>query len=256
MKYILDENKKRHLIMAFLLDQLLDKRDFSVLLNGNDTFLEKYFIEMLSLNYVKIQNNFYKIDVKGQEFIDNFFTKYKEFLKFYDIFCAVDLDLGTFAFDKFYDFDTDEEWKTFLNQGNWDDVRIAVCEFKKIDPIEIVFLSFLNEGRFDTENKNWQFDLISDLIWDEILEICNTAIPLENLLENEAIQDIIRQGSDIMLTLLKEENKRKLEDLEELKNSDPQQYEDEVYYIEEEVVYYEPYYDDVYYVSPCWLWYY
>ena len=255
MKYILDKNKKRHLIMAFLLDQLLDKRDFSVLLNGNNTFLEKYFIEMLSLNYVKIENNFYKIDIKGQEFINNFFTKYKEFLKFYDIFCAVDLDAGTFAFDKFYDFNTDEEWKTYLNQGNWDDVRIAVSEFKKIDPIEIVFLSFLNEGRFDTENNNWQFDLVSDLIWDEILEICNTAIPLENLLENDAIKDIIRQGSDIMLTILKEENKRKLEDLEDLKNSDSQQYADEVYYIKEEEMYYEPYYDP-YYVSPCWRWYY
>lgn len=252
MKYIIDEKKKSQFIWTFLLDQMADKRDFSVLLTGNDTFIEKYLIEMLSLKFIKIVNNFYKIDTKGQEFIDNFFAKYKEFLKFYDIFCAVDLTEGTFAFKKFYDFDTDEEWKTYLNQDNWEDVRIAVCEFKKIDPIEIVYLSFLNEGRFTDDN--WQFELTSDLIWDEILKICNTAIPLSELSQDGVIEDVVRQGSDIMLEILKEENKRHLEDL---KNTvDSEQYEEEVIYVEEETAYYEEYTYDPYYVSPCWLWYY
>ena len=252
MKYTIDAKKRSQFIWAFLLDQMVDKRDFSVLLYGNDTFIEKYLIEMLSLNFIKIVNNFYKIDTKGQEFIDNFFAKYKDFLKFYDIFCAVDLTEGKFAFDKFNDFDTDEEWKTYLNQENWEDVRIAVCEFKKIDPIEIVYLSFLNEGRFTAEN--WQFDLTSDLIWDEILKICDTAIPLSDLSQDGVIEDIVQQGSDIMLRLLQEENKRKLEELKNTVSND--EYTEEVTYVEEEYVYYEPYVYDPYYVSPCWLWYY
>jgi len=252
MKYTIDAKKKSEFIWAFLLDQMADKRDFSVLLYGNDTFIEKYLIEMLSLKFIKIVNNFYKIDTKGQEFIDNFFAKYKDFLKFYDIFCAVDLTEGTFAFDKFNDFETDEEWKTYLNQDNWEDVRIAVCEFKKIDPVEIVYLSFLNEGRFTSDN--WQFDLTSDLMWDEILNICDTAIPLSELSQDGVIEDIVKQGSDIMLRLLQEENKRKLEDLKNSVSED--EYTEEVTYVEEEYVYYEPYIYDPYYVSPCWLWYY
>ena len=250
MKYILDPKKKKELVFAFLIDQMIDKQDFSMLLTGNNALLESIFIEMLSLKLVKIENDQYKVDTKGQEFIDNFFAKYREFIKFYDIFCAVDLTAGEFAFKKFYDFDTDEEYKVYLNQERFDDVRVAVCEFKKIDPIEMVYLSFLNEGKIDT-SKNWQFDLISDLMWDEILEICNTAIPLDDLLVDDAIQDIIQQGSEIMMGLLKEESKRALEDL---KNSTTEYYNENVTVWEEEVVYYEPYLYDPYYVSPCWLW--
>jgi hypothetical protein len=253
MKYTIDQKKKSQFIWAFLLDQMADKRDFSVLLHDNDTFIEKYLIEMLSLNFIKIVNNYYKIDTKGQEFLDNFFAKYKDFLKLYDIFCAVDLTEGTFAFKEFYNFDTDEEWKIYLNQDNWEDVRVAVCEFKKIDPIEIVYLSFLNEGRF-TSNDNWQFDLTSDLIWDEILNICETAIPLSSLSQDGVIEDIVQQGSNIMLEILKEENSRKLEELENTVSSE--EYDNEVYYVEEETIYYEQYVYDPYYVSPCWFWYY
>jgi len=250
VKYILDPKKKKELAFAFLIDQMIDKQDFSVLLTGNNSLLESLFVEMLSLKLVKIENNFYKVDTKGQEFIDVFFKKYSEFLKFYDIFCAVDLTAGEFAFTKFYDFASDEEWKVYLNQERFEDVRVAVCEFKKIDPIEIVYLSFLNEGRIDT-SKNWQFDLISDLMWDEILSICNTAIPLEDLLVNDAIQDIIQQGSQIMMDLLKEENSRKLEELKN--NVSNEEYNEEVTYVTEEVEYYDPYLYDPYYVSPCWL---
>jgi len=36
-----------------------------------------------------------------------------------------------------------------INDKRFHDLRIAVCEFKKIDPVDIVFLSFLNEQRFE-----------------------------------------------------------------------------------------------------------
>jgi hypothetical protein len=208
---------------------------------------------MLASNLISIQNDRYVITEKGDEIAINLNDKYSEFLKFYDIFCAVDLNAGEFAFRKIFDFETDDEWFTYLNQDNWSDVRIAVCQFKKIDPIEIVFLSFLNEGRFDTdENKNWQFDLVSDLIWNEILEICNTAIPLDDLLVDDAIQDIIKQGTEIVLANIKEDNRRRLEEMEA--NATTEEYDEEVVIVEEEIVYYEEYYDP-YYASPCWYWY-
>lgn len=252
MKYTIDSKKRSQFIWAFLLDQVIDKRDFNVYLTGNDAHLIQYFSEMLSLGFVKVENHFYKIDTKGQEFVDVFFAKYKEFLKFYDIFCAVDLTEGTFAFDKFFDFETDEEWKKYLNQDNWEDVRVAVCEFKKIDPLEIVFLSLLNEGRFSVDN--WQMELTSMLVWDEVENICNTAISLDSLSQDGVIEDIVQQGSDIMLRILQDENKRKLEELKE--TTTDEEYEEEVVIVEEETVYYEQYVYDPYYVSPCWLWYY
>lgn len=252
MKFVLDKEQKRKFIFAFLLDQMTDQT-FNVMLEGNNSFLEPYFVDMMASNLVTIQNDRYVITEKGDEVAINLQDKYGEFLKFYDIFCAVDLNAGEFAFSKIFDFETDDEWFAYLNQDNWSDVRIAVCEFKKIDPIEIVFLSFLNEGRFDTdENKNWQFDLVSDLIWDEILEICNTAIPLDDLLVDDAIQDIIKQGTEIVLANIKEENRRRLEEMKA--NATTEEYDEEVVIVEEEIVYYEEYYDP-YYASPCWFWY-
>ncbi|MCP4579785.1 MAG: response regulator [Deltaproteobacteria bacterium] len=56
-----------------------------------------------------------------------------------------------------------------------------MAEFKKLDPVEIVFMSFLNEDRFGRDETGWQFDLLLGNIWDEILHICNTAIRLEDL---------------------------------------------------------------------------
>lgn len=85
-----------------------------------------------------------------------------------------------------------------------------------------------------------------------MLAVCNTAIPLEDLLVDDAIQDIIKQGTEIVLTNLKEDNKRRLEELKA--NTTEEEYEEEVVIVEEEIVYYEDYYDP-YYVSPCWVWY-
>lgn len=245
MKYTINPVKKRQFIMAFLLDQMFS-RDFSVTLEGNDFFLEPYFIELLSLNYIEIKNNIYVVADKGQDFAENFTKKYNEFLKFYDIFCAVDLESGEFAFKRFYDFETDDEWKIYLNQDNWSDVRIAVCEFKKIDPIEIVFLSFLNEGRFDCDsNNNWQFDLLSEATWTEILSVCNTATTLDD----DVTEDIIKQGSAIVISNLKEEEvQRRIKE----ENNESQEVIEETEYVDD-VVYYESYYYDPFYVSPCWL---
>jgi hypothetical protein len=56
-----------------------------------------------------------------------------------------------------------------------------------------------------------------------------------------------------MLDILKEENRIKLEELKN--NVDEDEYNEEVEYVEEEIIYYQEYTYDPYYVSPCWLWY-
>ncbi|MCK5231923.1 MAG: hypothetical protein KAR13_16745, partial [Desulfobulbaceae bacterium] len=79
--------------------------------------------------------------------------------------------------------------------------------YRDMDPVEIVFMSFINENRFGRNETGWQFDLLLGTVWDEILEICNTALQLRELgweddqgsvRAEDVIQDIIDQGTEIM----------------------------------------------------------
>lgn len=242
--------------MAFLID-LMFQRDFKVRLDGNDAVLDSIFKDMLALKFIKIQGNIYIVDERGLDFSENFTQKYNEFLKFYDIFCAVDLETGDFAFKHYYEFTNDEDWFAYLEKPNWSDVRIAVCNFKKIDPIEIVFLSFMKEGKFnDIANENWQMDLLSYNTWKEILDICNTAI----ILEDDVVMDIIEQGSVIAMDMIKEEANRNaaandqeetIETIETVEIVETIEIVEETVYADD-VLYYDPYLYDPYYVSPCW----
>lgn len=95
----------------------------------------------------------------------------------------------------------------------------------------------MNEGRFNSDdNKNWQFDLVSELIWTEMLNVCNTVIPLDDLIADDAIQDIINQGTNIVIENLKEDHKRCLEEMKTQLSDD--EYVEEETILTEEIVYY------------------
>ena len=116
-------------------------------------------------------------------------------------------------------------------------------------------MSFINEGRFETNKTAWQMDLLSDVIWNEIEEICSTSLKPEQLGE-DAMKDMIEQGSEIVVDILKQEEQRNKEIVEQ-----QAQYNDgDVEVVEETVVettYYDSYYYESYmnpyYVSPFWL---
>jgi hypothetical protein len=203
---------------------------------------------------------------KGRQYLENFLNKYYEFLKIFDIFCAVDLGTGEFAFSKFYDMN-DEEWKPFLNNSRFSDVRVAVAEFKKLDAVEIVFMSFLNEKKFDCSQRGWQADLILDDKWNEILNICNTAIPLVDLEDDGVIENIVTRGNETMKLLAQIESKL---DEAEFEGNQHEHESDESETITTETVeetveyvpvidgpvygygYWDNYYADPYYMSPFW----
>ena len=89
----------------------------------------------------------------------------------------------------------------------------------------------------------WQMDLVSDNSWKEIEDICNTAIKPDEVGE-DAMLDMISQGSELMIKLLEEEK-------EQEQNNNTGDGTETI--VEEETVeYYQPYYDP-YYVSPVWL---
>jgi hypothetical protein len=196
---------------------------------------------------------YYVPTAKGKETYELFNKRFQEYLKVYDVFSYVDLTKGEFAFASFFDFDTDEEWAKFIANPDFEDLRIAVAIFKKLDPAEIVFMSFINEHRFDTESTGWQMDLLSDAIWNEIEQICDAALKPEQLGTPDVIEDIIKQGAELTIQLLEEENiHRKEEEEEQRAQGVPGGYTETVIEEYETVEYYEPYYDP-FYVSPFWL---
>ena len=241
--FLTTDNKKTFKAIILLNEMVNGTHKFQTIANGDDSVLEPLFIELMSKGYVQTSGMYYQITAKGQEVFDTFMKRYTEYLKVYDIFSFVDLEKGEFAFARYFDFTTDEAWADFANDERFDDLRIAVALFKKVDPAEIVFMSFINENRFDTSSAGWQMDLASDNNWNEIEEICKTAIKPEDVGE-DAMVDMIGQGSELMMKLLAQENEQ---------NQQNADYNSSDTIVEEETVaYYEPYYDP-YYISPIWL---
>jgi hypothetical protein len=146
-----------------------------------------------------------------------------------------------------------------LADERFTDVRVAVADFKGMDPIEIVFLSFLNENRFDCLAGRWQHYLTGDDVWNGIVEICNTAVSREYLEEDDVLLNVIGAGSELALQLIKEaeealaDEQANEEVVEEVvEETITEEYVDvveEPYYGYD---YFHPYYDP-YYVSPIWL---
>ncbi len=244
--FITEDNKKTFRAIILLNEMINGNHQFKVDGIGDDKLLEALFTSLVTKGYVDKVGCDYRVAPKGKDVYNVFMRRYTEYLKVYDIFSYVDLEEGEFAFDQYFDFETDDEWIEFINDERFDDLRIAVAMFKKVDPAEIVFMSFINENRFDTASRGWQKNLMSDDIWKGIEDICRTAIKPEQVGE-DAMLDMINQGSELMIRLLEEEKEQ-----EEERNNSTTTTTTETIIEEETVEYYEPYYDP-YYISPIWL---
>jgi hypothetical protein len=258
VKEVFFPKEKRNIFRGILiLNQMINQHQKFHIMGTSDVdkIIEPLMIELISKELVKIQDVEYIPTEKGRENLLNFYKKYWEFVKIFQVYSAVDLKNGVFAYSKYWDMDQ-YDFDNYLNDKNidWEDVRIAVAEFKKIDPVEIVFMSFLSEGRFNFEEIGWQFDLMDDAVYDEIIHICSVAIHADDLKDDDIIQNIIIQGSELLINLLEEE--KKLMNQEEVKEEIKTE---TTYYVEEvvetyyEPVYYQPYVYDPFYISPVWL---
>lgn len=246
--FLTPDKIKTYRAIVVLNEMLNTDRLFQTSLAGDDRALEPLFNDLRSNGYAIISNEAYKITAKGREIFDTFMKRYTEYLKVYDVYSFVDLEKGEFAFASYYDFETDDDWFNYTDDERFDDLRIAVAIFKKLDPAEIVFMSFLNENRFGTDEGGWQDFVMSNEPWDEIEEICHTAIKPEEVGE-DAMVDMIKQGSQLMLDLMKEEQNRNQG------GGATGGYTTETYTVveEETVDYYQPYYYDPFYISPIWM---
>lgn len=235
-KYKIEEEEKKEFAGIYLLEYMINT-PYSppIFLEGNDQDLETILEWLMAKGFITIEANTKYIPTEqGRQQLKKFMARYSEYLTMFDIFCAVDLEKGEFAFDAWKDFNSDEEFKKYLDDDRWDDLRVAVADYKGMNAVEIVFMSFINEHRFGRNESGWQFDLLLGSVWDEILDICENSIQWTELgyeddqgeVSSEAvIEDIITQGTEIMLDLLGE---RHVSDI----NGKSGQTVDAVYYVD------------------------
>lgn len=262
MKYeILEKDRVRYVSLILLNEIINFQTYFPVRLVGEQIFLKTYLEGLQSKGMLKIENGLYVPTELGREELSSLYAKYYEFIRMFDIFSAVDLEAGEFAFARMFDELSQDEWFDYLAEDRFSDVRVAVAQFKGVNPIELVFLAFLNEGRFDTTQMGWEKQLTDYPIWNEIVEICETAIEMEYLMEEGVMENVVRQGSALAIELVKTAEEIEA-DMKAAMIAEEEVYEEEI--VEEttyvDIVempvygydYWDPYYDP-YYVSPLWI---
>jgi DNA-binding PadR family transcriptional regulator len=215
--FTVSEEQKKQFAAAYLLKVIVNENVIIPLyLEEKDTDLEPVLEYMMMKRYLSVENQeFYAPTDKGKEILRRFMQRYSEFLKIFDIYCAVDLEEGVFAFEEYFKITDAQQWNKYINDERWEDLRVAVALYKKLNPVEIVFMSFLQEGQFGNRGEGWQFDLLLGSIWDDILEVCNTALTASDLAYedehgdlvdgNMVLEDVIIKGAEINLALHKEE---------------------------------------------------
>ena len=254
--FSLNEEQRKEYAAGVILDLIHnDGRKWGVVLDRADQDLEPLLVYMLAKEYLELdEKKIYHATAKGVEKLENLKRRYEEYLSHFDIYSAVDLENGSFAFEKIFDLD-DDAWEDYVQDERFSDLRIAVAWFKKINPADFVFLSFLKEGYFDTHKEGWQFDLLSGLTWRQIEEIVDNAIQLEDLgymgedsnwiSGEEVITDVLSKGSHLNAELHAEEER-----LNQMDHDHPNDYHDDSR--ETTFVTYERYYDP-FYISPIWF---
>lgn len=300
-RFALKPNQKNTLCGVFILNQIINQnvslgafddtsRALEPLLGWMEShsLIEFKGVELNKKTFTRpaVTEHRYVPTERGRQFLTTFLERYQEYMKLYDSYCAVDLEgdkkdvegnviESAFAFNRYFELSPDD-LQAYLQDERWEDLRVAVAEFKKyrnpkssIDPVEIVFMSFLNEGHIDIAQPDWGAQLVSDELWDEILRICNTNLSWKelgykdpetgkNIPAEGVIRDIIRQGTELMFELHRQEEELKQAQAAETAEGTTNEEVVEEVVMERVVVdpypiaYYYPY-RDPYYISPVWI---
>ena len=207
-----DEQKLRF-AGIFLLEYMINHpRIFQLWLEDEDSDLEPILEWLLVKEWIQIRDakDYIPTD-EGRNVIKRFMERYARFVYFFDVFSGVDLGSGEFAFERYFEILEPDEWQAYLHDERFEDVRIAIAEHLGINAVEIVFMSFIREDRFGRDATGWQFDLLLGSVWDEILDVCNSATDLSELgyqdgdrwIDGEIVaEDILQQGDALLGKLL------------------------------------------------------
>ncbi|MEZ7973398.1 MAG: hypothetical protein QMC48_00005, partial [SAR324 cluster bacterium] len=116
------------------------------------------------------------------------------------------------------------------------DLRVAVAEYKGIDPYRVVFLALMSTDNF-YENPDWKFDLSLGTLFDEMEQIVQDQLCVEDLSYKDeeeqvsgedVIRDIIEQGNLLAKGSRREE--QEIEDKEQTEATPDEQIITQTYY--------------------------
>lgn len=228
------EKTKQQLSGLLLLDRIINKEEsFHLsLMERDEQALEPMLKFMESEGLLEIsEDDLYAVTKKGDNVYQKLIQQQVSYITHFEIYAYVDLGTAEFANPE----------DDFLEDDRWTDLRVAVGEFKKIDPHRIVFLAMLSDEVF-FENPDWKFDLALGTLFNEMEAVVQDQVSIDELgYEDEdgewvsgdnVMQDVIELGSQLNQEHY-EQNEQ--EDVAAQRANDPQG---------EEVITTTTYYDD------------
>ena len=178
------------------MDKVKSRRFHLSLSTKDEDQLEPILREMERRAWVKVgEDDYYITSEKGREVYAKLVKQQDSYVAHFQIFAFVDLELGVFA-----DPQTD-----LLEGERWSDLRVAVAEYKGVDPYRVVFLSMLAEGVW-FENPDWQFDIGMGTLFNDLEALVQDQLSVEELgyeddkgtiKGEEVIADVFQQGSEL-----------------------------------------------------------
>ncbi|MBI4081710.1 MAG: hypothetical protein HY423_03785 [Candidatus Lambdaproteobacteria bacterium] len=195
----LGDEQRRQFAGLVLLDRVAAApADFHAALMGHkdDALLEPAFRALLAQDLVTVgEDDHYTLTERGRAAYRKSIEQQQSYLAHFDIYARVDLAAGTF-FDPEQDLPQDPRWS---------DLRVAVAEYKGIDPYQMVFLAMLAGGDFFADAE-WRANLaLGSPFFAELERIVASQITVEELGYRDedgsevpgsaVIEDVILQGA-------------------------------------------------------------
>lgn len=134
------------------------------------------------LKPIKLKENYfpYEVTTRGILTLKNFEKEYKDSTHVYDYFKRIDMlwiDYG----------------KYINSSDRFQDLRIALCELRGINPKDIIFLDILNENKF---KDGWKFYLGSGQIWSDIDSILKNSPHFPKNIDKETMDKILNKACE------------------------------------------------------------
>ena len=249
------ENDKRTFRCILLLNDIFNAEKKYTAIERNSSSLKSVFDDLILQKSIEIgADGTYGVTDSGGKVFDTFMNRYTEYLKFYEAFAYVDTGTGEFGLASYFD-KSEEDWNKYVQDPRFEDMRIAVALFKKINPSEIIFMSFIKEDTVTLLSSDAAFGLIEEII--------ATAIKPGGDVNDAFMEDMIKQGADLVVKLLvkeKELDSVYQAELNAATSSITTTTTTTTTVEEEEDIddydYYDPYYYECYYdpfwISPIW----
>ncbi len=263
-KYAIPEGMRETLSAVFILNTMINvepRIEYSVLLDSRPMqgYLQHLIDWMhnnnlLDLPKVATGMTCYKPSPKGHQLLETFLKRFQEFTDLFDIFRMVNMEHKEFALANSPDYPDDIDWELYKASKEWEDLRVAVAEFKGINVIEIVFMSFLEQGIPDLTTDDWEMELVSGDLWNNVLNLCNQNTWIDDI---DGGRDTVREIVEAGTTAAIEKRRKERLGTQEAEQEEDQESVTEETITEERIVveYDDMYYNaylDPYYVSAVW----